>query len=220
MESILLKLQKTIKVKFKNIELLKKAITHKSFDSINNYEKLEFLGDRLLGLIISKKLLSMYPDVKEGFLDKKLASLVNQEKCYEVGKKLKLDEFVLVGNNKKNSKVEIKIISDCIESLIGAIYYEKGFDFVERFVLNLWKDLLESSKITLIDAKTKLQEYSLKKFKMLPIYKLLNTSGPKHKPIFKIAVRLKNSEFVDGAGKSKKIAQQDAANRYIKKFNL
>ncbi len=220
MESILIKLQKTIKVKFKNIELLKKAITHKSFDNINNYEKLEFLGDRLLGLIISKKLLSMYPDVKEGLLDKKLASLVNKEKCYEVGKKLKLDEFVLVGNNKKNSKVEIKIVSDCIESLIGAIYYERGFDFVEKFVLNLWKSMLESSKITLIDAKTKLQEYSLKKFKILPIYKLLNTSGPKHKPIFRIAVRLKNSEFVDGAGKSKKIAEQDAANRYIKKFNL
>ena len=220
MESILIKLQKTIKVKFKNIELLKKAITHKSFDSINNYEKLEFLGDRLLGLIISKKLLSMYPDVKEGLLDKKLASLVNKEKCYEVGKKLRLDEFVLVGNNKKNSKVEIKIVSDCIESLIGAIYYERGFDFVEKFVLNLWKSMLVSSKITLIDAKSKLQEYSLKKFKILPIYKLLNTSGPKHKPIFRIAVRLKNSEFVDGAGKSKKIAEQDAANRYIKKFNL
>ena len=220
MENILFKLQKTIKVKFKNIELLKKAITHKSFDSINNYEKLEFLGDRLLGLIISKKLLSMYPDVKEGLLDKKLASLVNKEKCYEVGKKLKLDEFVLVGNNKKNSKVEIKIVSDCIESLIGAIYYERGFDFVEKFVLNLWKDMLESSKITLIDSKTKLQEYSLKKFKILPIYKLVDTSGPKHNPIFKIAVRLKNSEFIDGAGKSKKIAEQDAANRYIKKFNL
>ena len=220
MESILFKLQKKIKVKFKNIELLKKAITHKSFDSINNYEKLEFLGDRLLGLIISKKLLSMYPDVKEGLLDKKLASLVNKEKCYEVGTKLKLDEFILIGNNKKSSKVEIKIVSDAIESLIGAIYYEKGFDFVEKFVLNLWKDLLDSSKITVIDAKTKLQEYSLKKFKILPIYKLVNTSGPKHKPMFKIAVRLKNSEFVDGLGKSKKIAEQNAANKYIKKYNL
>ncbi len=220
MESFLFKLQKSIKVKFKNIELLKKAITHKSFDSINNYEKLEFLGDRLLGLIISKKLLSMYPDVKEGLLDKKLASLVNKEKCYEVGTKLKLDEFILIGNNKKSSKVEIKIVSDAIESLIGAIYYEKGFDFVEKFVLNLWKDLLDSSKITVIDAKTKLQEYSLKKFKILPIYKLVNTSGPKHKPMFKIAVRLKNSEFVDGLGKSKKIAEQNAANKYIKKYNL
>ena len=220
MQDILLKLQKTIKVKFKNIELLKKAITHKSFDSINNYEKLEFLGDRLLGLIISKKLLSMYPDVKEGLLDKKLASLVNKEKCYEVGKKLKLDEFVFIGNNKKSTKVEKKIVSDAIESIIGAVYYEKGFDFVEKFVLNLWKDLLKFSKITLIDAKTKLQEFSLKKYKILPIYKLISTSGPKHKPIFKIAVRLKNSEFVDGSGESKKIAEQDAANKYIKKFNL
>ena len=80
--------------------------------------------------------------------------------------------------------------------------------------------MLDSSKITVIDAKTKLQEYSLKKFKILPIYKLVNTSGPKHKPMFKIAVRLKNSEFVDGLGKSKKIAEQNAANKYIKKYNL
>ena len=220
MKQDLLKLQKNIKVKFKNVDLLKRSITHKSYDSNNNYENLEFLGDRLLGLIISKKLLSTYPDVKEGFLDKKLASLVNKSKCYEIGKKLNLDQYVIVGNKKKNFKIESKIISDCIESLIGAIYYEKGFDFTEKFVLNIWNDLLESSKILLIDAKTKLQEFSLKKFKTLPIYKLINTTGPKHKPVFKIAVRLKNSEFVEGTGNSKKIAEQDAAKKYLKKFNL
>ena len=113
------------------------------------------------------------------------------------------------------SKVEIKIVSDSIESLIGAIYYEKGFDFVEKFVLNLWTDLLESSKITLIDAKTKLQEYSLKKFKVLPIYKFISDTGPKHKPNFKVAVKLKDTVFVEAEGLSKKLAQQAAATKLL-----
>ncbi len=219
MEDILYKFQKKIKVKFKNIDLLKKSLTHKSCDKNNNYEKLEFLGDRLLGLIISKKLISMYPESKEGILDKKLASLVNKNKCYDVGIKLKLEKFIFT-SSKKNSQIENKIISDCIESLIGAIYYEKGFDFTEKFVLNLWKNLLESTKITIIDDKTKLQEYSLKKYKSLPIYKLINASGPNHKPLFSISVRLKNSDFVTGSGTSKKKAEQDAASKFIKKFGL
>ena len=212
-------IQKKIKVNFKNIDLLKKSLTHKSYDNINNYEKLEFLGDRLLGLILSKKLISMYPESKEGILDKKLASLVNKNKCYEIGKLLKLENFIFVNDNKK-SKIEDKIISDCAESLIAAVYYEKGFDFTEKFVLNLWENFLKKSKITLIDAKTKLQEYSLKKFKLLPIYKLIKISGPKHKPEFTIAVRLKNSNYIMGTGNSKKIAQQNAADKFLKKFDL
>ena len=99
MENNLTKFQKKIKVNFKNINLLKKSLTHKSYDNINNYEKLEFLGDRLLGLILSKRLISMYPESKEGILDKKLASLVNKNKCYEIGKLLKLENFIFVKNN-------------------------------------------------------------------------------------------------------------------------
>ena len=107
MKKTINKLEQSLGFKIINYELYNNAITHKSSDKTNNYEKLEFLGDRLLGLIISKKLLSMYPDVKEGLLDKKLASLVNKAKCYEVGKKLKLDEFIVIGNNKKSSKKSI-----------------------------------------------------------------------------------------------------------------
>jgi len=113
MQENLTKLQKKINVKFKNINILKKAITHKSYDSENNYEKLEFLGDRILGLVISKKLIDLYKDEKEGVLDKKLASLVNKNKCLEVAKELNLDKFILVGNKKnKKNKIENKIISD------------------------------------------------------------------------------------------------------------
>ena len=220
MKKILKELQKKIKIKFKNTSNLKKAITHKSYDSVNNYEKLEFLGDRILGLVISKKLLDIYPNDKEGSLDKKLASLVNKNRCQEIGKTLNLDKYIFIGNKKNNSKIESKIMSDCVEALIGAVYYEKGFNVTEKFILNVWKNLINESNVTFVDAKTKLQEYSLKKFKTLPVYKLISNTGPKHKPEFKIAVRLKDSKFIEGFGNSKQKAEQNAANLYLKNLNL
>ena len=216
MNKNLTNLQNKINLKFKNINLLKRAITHKSHDPINNYEKLEFLGDRVLGLIISMKLLKMYPKEREGILDKKLASLVNKNRCYEIGKTLKLEQCILTSNsNKKKTKIENKIISDTTEALIGAVFYEKGFIITEKFVLNMWQDLINSSNITMIDSKTKLQEYSLKKFKILPIYKLISIKGPKHKPKFIISVKIKDTKIFEGSGESKKKAEQNAAKKLL-----
>ena len=223
MQENLSKLQKKINVKFKNINILKKAITHKSYDSKDNYEKLEFLGDRILGLVISKKLIDLYKNESEGVLDKKLASLVNKNKCLEVAKELNLDKFILVGNKKnkiKKNKIENKIISDSVEALIAAIYYEKGIEFTENFILSVWKNYLNLSNITIIDAKTKLQEYSLKKFKSLPVYKFISSTGLKHKLKFKIAVKLKDTKFFEGIGDSKKEAEQNAAQILLKNLNL
>jgi len=215
------KLENKLNVKFKNINLLVNSLTHKSKDSLNNNEKLEFLGDRVLGLIISKKLLEIYPDDKEGILDKKLASLVNKKKCFEVSKSLDLEKFILTGNSKKKQiKIENKIVSDCCEALIGAVFLDQGLDIAEKFILKIWKPHIEASIITFIDAKTKLQEYSLKKFKVLPIYKLLENSGPRHKPTFKVAVRLKNSQLVSAIGNSKKEAQQKAATLFLKYIDI
>ena len=167
---------------------------------------------RVLGLIISKKLLEIYPDEKEGVLDKKLASLVNKKRCFEVAKSLELEKFILVGNmRKKIIKIENKIVSDCCEALIGAIYLDQGLNIAEKFILKAWKIHIKASAVTFIDSKTKLQEYSLKKFKTLPIYKLLENSGPKHKPIFKVAVKLQNSKFYIAESNSKKDAEQKAA---------
>ena len=212
MKKILNKLEQHLGFKLNKFELYNNAITHKSYDKTNNYEKLEFLGDRVLGLCISKKLLEIYPNEKEGILDKKLASLVNKNKCYEVGKQLKLDKVIKIGNLRlKNQIIEKKIISDSCEALIGAIYLDKGFLITEKIILNLWKKKIDSSVITLIDAKTKLQELSLKKFKKLPIYKLISNTGPRHKPIFKVGVKLINSKFYISEGKSKKDAEQNAA---------
>ena len=220
MDTNLIKLEKKINIKFKKNYLLVKSLTHKSYDSYNNNEKLEFLGDRVLGLVISKKLLETYPDDKEGVLDKKLASLVNKKKCLDVAKTLDLGKFILVGNSKKRIiKIENKIVSDCCEALIGAIYLDQGFETVENFILRNWKINLKSDLITLVDSKTKLQEYSLKKFKVLPIYKLLDISGPKHKPTFKISVSIKNSKIVTSTGNSKKEAQQKAATLLLKNID-
>ena len=208
-------LQKKINIKFKNLNYLKKSITHKSYDPLKNYEKLEFLGDRILGFVISKKLIELYPDQKEGILDKKLASLVNKNKCLEVAKFIGLEKFILVGNKSAKAKVENKIIADSIEALIGAIYYDKGFEVSEKFILNIWKNFINLSEETIIDSKTKLQEYSLKKFKSLPIYKLVSSSGPKHKPNFAISVRLKDTKLFEGSGDSKKKAEQNAAKKLL-----
>ena len=208
-------LQKKIKIKFKNLNYLKKSITHKSYDPSKNYEKLEFLGDRILGFVISKKLIELYPNQKEGTLDKKLASLVNKNQCLEIAKSLNLEKFILVGNKNSNSKIENKILADSIEALIGAIYYDKGFDVAEKFILNNWKNFINLSEETKIDSKTKLQEYSLKKFKSLPIYKLITSTGPKHKPNFVISVKLKDTKFYEGSGYSKKKAEQNAAKKLL-----
>ncbi|MDC0043895.1 ribonuclease III [Candidatus Pelagibacter sp.] len=213
------KIEKKINLKFKNNLNIIKSFTHKSYDSINNNEKLEFLGDRVLGLVISKKLLEIYPDEKEGILDKKLASLVNKKKCLEVARSISLEKFILVGNPKKNTKIEDKIISDCCEALIGAIYLDQGLNVVEKFILNLWRNHLSKSIVTFVDSKTKLQEYSLKKYKSLPIYKLVENSGPRHKPVFKVGVRLQNSKNFYSIGNSKKDAEQKAATLFLKNIN-
>ena len=206
-------LQKKINIKFKDLNYLKKSITHKSFNAENNYEKLEFLGDRILGFVISKKLIELFPHEKEGLLDKKLASLVNKNKCLEVAKTIGLDKFILVGNKNKKTKVENKIIADSIEALIAAIYYDKGFEASEKFILTMWKNFINLSDLTIVDSKTKLQEYSLKKYKSLPLYKLISSSGPKHKPKFTMSVRLNNTKFFEGSGDSKKKAEQNAAKK-------
>ena len=173
---------------------------------------MEFLGDRVLGLIIAKKLLEIYPNEKEGILDKKFASLVNKKTCLQIAKKIGLEKYILTFKlNKKKNNIEDKVVADSCEALIGSIYLDKGFNVVEKIILELWAENIKDSIITQIDAKTKLQEFSLKKFKKLPLYKVISNIGPKHKPIFKVAVRLIDTKFYVGEGKSKKDAQQNAA---------
>ncbi len=210
-------LEKRIELKFKNKDLLIQALTHKSYNPSENNEKIEFLGDRVLGLVIAKKLLEIYPEEKEGILDKKFASLVNKKTCLDIAKKINLACYIKTFNpNNKKIKIEDKIISDSCEALIGAIYLDKGFAIVEKTILKLWQDNIEKSVVTEVDAKTKLQELTLKNFKKLPTYKLISNTGPRHKPIFKVGVKLPNTKYFIASGKSKKEAEQNAAIECLK----
>ncbi len=205
-------LEKKIKVAFKDKDLLIKSLTHKSFDKNKNNEKIEFLGDRVLGLVMAKKLLEIYPDENEGVLDKKFATLVNKKTCLKIAKDLQLEKYILIFNPKNKKRIiEDKVLADACEALIGAVYLDKGYQNVEKLILNLWSHQIEDSVITRIDAKSKLQEYSLKIFKKLPIYKLISNPGPRHKPLFKVAVKLINTKFYIAEGNSKKDAEQNAA---------
>jgi ribonuclease-3 len=211
-----IKLEQRINIKFKDQELLKKSLIHKSHDNINNNEKLEFLGDRVLGLVLAKTLLKIYPEEKEGVIDKKFANLVNKKTCLLIAKKIDLKRYITTGNSYKGlSRSDGKIVGDGLEALLGAIYLDQGITVVEKFILNLWDDFLDKSSVTKIDAKTQLQEYSLKNFKTLPIYKINKQSGPHHNPIFKVEVQIKNSKKYFASGSSKKDAQQNAAQKLL-----
>ena len=214
-------LEKIIKFTFKNNSLLLKSLKHKSFDNDNNNEKLEFLGDRVLGLVISQKLLEKFPNEKEGTIDKKFANLVNKKTCLLIAKKLNLKKFIFVGASHRNlERSADKIISDCLEAIVGAIYLDGGLKQAQKFILNFWESYLDKSVITLVDSKTQLQEYSLKKFKELPKYIFHKKIGPQHKPLFKTEVHIPNSKKISGSGSSKKNAQQNAAAKLLKILSI
>ena len=214
-------LEKIIQYSFKNNLLLTKSLTHKSFNNIDNNEKLEFLGDRVLGLIISQKLLEKFPDEKEGVIDKKFANLVNKKTCSLIAKKINLKKFLIVGSSHKNlERSENKIISDTLEAIVGAIYLDGGLKASQKFIFNFWESYLDQSVVTLIDPKTQLQEYSLKKFKELPKNTFHKKKGPQHKPLFKTEVQIPNSKKIFGSGTSKKNAQQNAAFKLLKTLNI
>ena len=214
-------LQNVIKIKFNNINLLKQSLVHKSFNNEFNNEKLEFLGDRVLGLVLSNTLLKIYPNEKEGIIDKKFANLVNKKTCAKIANILKIKNYMSIGGSYKGLvRSDEKITSDCLEALIGAIFLDKGLEISEKFILKYWSEFLDKSSLTIIDSKTKLQEYSLKKFKKLPIYKIFKQSGPKHNPIFKVEVQILDSKKFTASGTSKKNAEQNAAKKLLEGLKI
>ena len=221
MKSNVYKFQKDLKIRFKKKSLLELALTHKSADQKNNNEKLEFLGDRVIGLVLSKKLFDLYPKESEGVLDKRFASLVNRKICCEIGLSINIHKYIIVGDkNKKINKKDEKIISDACEAIIGAIYIDQGYNYVKDFIHKIWKKNIEKSVVTVLDSKTKLQEHSLKLFKKLPLYRLIGSSGPRHNPIYKISVSIKKTKPYVGIGNSKQQAEQDGANKLLEGENI
>ena len=221
MNSNIQKFERILKIKMKNKSLLIDALTHKSANHIFNNEKLEFLGDRVIGLVLSNKLFDIYPNETEGVLDKRFAKLVNRKTCASIAWSIGIKDFIILGDTKKKiNRKDEKILSDACEALIGVVFVDRGYNYVKEFVLRLWKQDINKSHITILDSKTKLQEHSLKMYKKLPVYRLLSSKGPKHNPIFKISVIIDGSKQFIGLGNSKKEAQQDSANRLLKSINI
>ena len=215
------KLQKSLKIKFKDKSLLIKALTHKSANPKINNEKLEFLGDRVIGLVLSKKLFDLYPNENEGVLDKRFARLVNKKTCCDVAWSIGVQNYIIIADHKKKiTRKDEKILSDCCEALIGSIYIDRGYDFAKSFILKIWKKNIDKSDITILDPKTKLQEYSLKHYRKLPLYHLVSSSGPKHKPTYKISVSIRESKEFIGVGTSKQEAEQNSAAKLLKNINI
>ena len=214
------KFEKRLKIKFKNKSLMVTALTHKSANQKANNEKLEFLGDRVIGLVLSKKLFDLYPNETEGVLDKKFANLVKQKTCCDIAWLIGIQDHIIIGNKKKINKTDEKILCDSCEALIGAIYIDRGFDFVKNYILKIWKEYIDKSDITILDSKTKLQEYSLKSYKKLPHYHLISAIGPRHNPTYRISVSIVGSKQYTGVGNSKQEAEQDGASKLLKGRNI
>ena len=213
-------LEKNINYKFKNINLLKEAITHSSYQKNNykikkkNYERLEFLGDRVLGLVLSEYLIKTFPKEKEGILDNYFQKYANQENLYNYAKKINLHVFLKTqkGDNLENNK---SILSDVVEAIIGAIYLDSGLKSCAKFIKKkiIDKELIYSKPLK--HPKSILQEYSLNTYQTLPKYSILNKYGNEHKPIYEVSVSINNDDVVSAKGTSLKNAEEAAASKLL-----
>ena len=212
---------------FKEKQLLINALIHPSFitdnkknkiNITNDFERLEFLGDRVLGLAISSIIFKKFSKNNEGDLSKKLSYLVQKNFLHKISIELKIDRF-LKFNYKKNTKMNISILADSIESLIGAIYLDGGFLNAKKFINEIWGPYFDIKEQNMQDSKTKLQEISQQKSKKLPDYYLIKREGPSHSPIFTVSLKVLNIKKIKASGSSIREAEKNAAKIALNLLN-
>ena len=221
-------LQSRLGHEFADPDLLIRALTHASATEQRGkepvqatYQRLEFLGDRVLGLIIAHKLAGIYPGASEGELSKRLARLVSGETCAEIGRELELDRFMIAdGNVLRGGKAVEGLRADMCESIIGALYLDGGLDVAREFVETAWADRIVSHEGPLRDAKTELQEWAHRKGYATPRYRELSRSGPDHAPTFEIEVIVDGTEGANASGSSKREAEHCAAETVLRRENI
>lgn len=206
---------------FKNIELLEEALRHSSFVNenrelnLNDNERLEFLGDAVLDLAISHTLMGKFRDMKEGDLSKFRATIVNESGLHRVATGLDLGDFIFLGKGEEltNGREKLSILANAMESLIGAIYLDAGFEKTRAIIETLFSPLIDKIKShkSNNDYKSMLQEHTQDLFKTLPEYILVAEEGMPHDKTFKVALKIKGNVVAEGTGKSKKEAEQKAA---------
>ena len=220
-------LEEIISYSFKNKQLLESALIHPSYISENkkkisiensDFERLEFLGDRVLGLAISSIIYKKFNNNNEGDLSKKLSYLVQKNFLYKISLNIKIDRF-LKFSSKKNEKMNISILADSIESIIGALYLDGGFKNAKKFIESKWGPYLNIEDQNMQDPKTKLQELSQKKLKKLPDYNLIKKEGPSHGPIFTVSLKVLNLKKIISSGSTIREAEKNAASIALKLIN-
>ena len=217
-------LQKKLKYNFNDTTLLIKALTHSSYaneeikkDNANN-ERLEFLGDSLLGMTVALLIFNSKPELSEGQMTKLRAELVCESSLAELALELDLGTYLLLGKGEKNTggNKRPSILSDAIEAIIAAMYLDGGFDPVKQFVSDIFATRLSSPYKGLTDYKTRLQEKFQGKQGQTLVYELIDELGPDHDKSFTVNVKLNSSTLGTGNGKTKKRAEQEAAKAAIK----
>lgn len=205
--------------KFKNKQNLKNSLIHPSYyknkkirlSDPNEFERLEFLGDRVLGLSISSLIFKKFDNYNEGNLTKKLSYLVQRDFLYKICIELKLNKVLFYSLKRDDSRMSKSIFADSVESLIGSIYVDGGYRNAFNFIKKVWSPYLDLEESNEQDPKTKLQEISQQKYKSLPLYKLLTKTGPSHSPSFTISLKALNKKSIKASGKSIREAEKKAA---------
>ncbi len=217
--------EKKINYKFKNNKLLIQALTHPSFYLenekkiiTNEFERFEFLGDRVLGLIIANLLFTRYKKFNEGDLSKKYSYLVQKKFLFKISQELQIENVLRFNFKKKNNKMLNSIFSDSVESLIGAIFIDGGYKSSSDFITKFWSKHLDIEVSKTLDPKTLLQEISQQLYKKLPEYKLIKKEGPPHLPTFTVSVKVVNLNKINSKGSSIREAERNAAEIALKKI--
>ena len=203
---------------FRDKSLLKTSLTHPSFSKENNYERLEFLGDRVLGLIISNEIFNIYSDDSEGGLAKKISFLVCKNTLIKIADKLMLEKYFIISKNIKKTSFD-SIKANSLEALIAAIYLDSNFSNTYVIVKKLWNNYIKKINLDYYDPKSKLQEWSLKTNNILPVYEVKKKEGPDHNPIFTVNLKLNGKIYSIGVGKNKQDAEVMAAEKALKEID-
>ncbi len=212
------KLFKSIGYEFKSFSLVKRALTHSSIgNSEKNYEKLEFLGDRVLGLVISSNIFFNFKNDSEGELAKKYSLLVSKATLKKISDEINLIQFIKISKELRNSSLE-SIKANSLEALIGAIYLDSSFENTENVVKKLWQNHINQIDLTKYDPKSRLQEWCLKNNNKLPLYYFVKKEGPEHEPKFTISVKHGSQLNAQGIGKNKQEAEKNAASKLLKEI--
>ncbi len=214
-------LQDKLEYRFKNPELLRVAVTHSSTGEKDNYERLEFLGDRVLGLVIASLLYRQFPDEKEGDLARRLASLVQGKTIADLSVRISLGDYIIFSDAEAASggAENDHILADVFESVIGALYIDSGFEECRRLIETHWQDILHTMRRPPQHPKTAIQEWAQARGLPLPNYEITDQIGPDHAPQFEVKLCIKGHPPVTATGKSRAEAEKEAAAEFMSRVS-